>query len=52
MRGRGERRRKQILDDLKATRGNLKWKEEAIDRTLWGNVFGRSNGALVGLIKE
>ena len=45
--GRRERRRKQILDDLKGTKGNLKLKEETLDRTLWGNVFGRRNGAVV-----
>jgi hypothetical protein len=27
-------------------------KEEALDRTLWGKVFGRDNVAAVRLIKE
>jgi hypothetical protein len=33
--GRQGRRRKQLLDDLKKTRGYWKLKEEALDRTLW-----------------
>jgi len=37
--GRLERRGKQILDGLKATRGNLKLKEEALFRTLWEEVM-------------
>jgi hypothetical protein len=39
--GRRGRRRKQLLDDLKETRGYRKLKEEALDRTLWGTCFGR-----------
>jgi hypothetical protein len=35
-------RRKQLLDDLKETRGYCKLKEEALDRTLWRTGFGRS----------
>jgi len=50
--GRRERRLKQILDVLKATRGNLKLKEVTLDRTLLGNVFGRGNGPVIRLIKE
>ena len=33
--GRRERRFKQLLEDLKKTRGYWKLKEEALDRTLW-----------------
>jgi hypothetical protein len=33
--GRGGRRRKRLLDDLKPTRGYWKLKEEALDRTRW-----------------
>jgi transcription initiation factor TFIIIB Brf1 subunit/transcription initiation factor TFIIB len=50
--GRRERRLKQILVDLKSMTGKLKLKEEALDRTLWGKVFGRDNVAAVRLIKE
>ena len=32
---RGERRRKQLLDDFRKKIGYWKLKEEAIDRTLW-----------------
>jgi hypothetical protein len=45
--GRRGRRRKQLLDDLKKTRGYLKLKEEALDRTLWRNRFGRGYGPVV-----
>jgi hypothetical protein len=38
--GRG-RRREQLLDDLKEKRIYWKLKEEALDRTLWRNRFGR-----------
>ena len=40
MTGRRGRRRKQLPDDLKETRGYRKLNEEAIDRTLWRNSFG------------
>jgi len=33
------RRRSQLLDDLKETRGYWELKEEALDRTLWRTVF-------------
>ena len=39
--GRRGRRRKQLLDDLKKTRGNWKLEEEAVARTLWRTCFGR-----------
>jgi len=34
------RRRKQLLDDLKKTGRYCKWKEEALDRTLWRTRYG------------
>jgi hypothetical protein len=42
--GRRERRCKQLLDDLKETRGYCKLKEEALDHTLWRTGFGRDYG--------
>ena len=41
------RRRKKILDDLKGRRGYCQLKEEALDRTLWRNRFGRGFGPVV-----
>jgi hypothetical protein len=41
MTGRRGRRRKQLLDDLKEKRRYWKLKEEALDCTLWSNLFGR-----------
>jgi hypothetical protein len=46
------RRRKQLLGDLKKTRGYCKLKEEALDRTFWRNPFGRGYGPLVEQTKE
>jgi len=37
--GRIRRRRSQLLDDLKKTRGYWELKEEATFRTMWRNVF-------------
>jgi len=45
-RRRGRRRRK-LLDDLKDSRGYCELKEEAIDRTVWRNRFGRGLGTVV-----
>jgi hypothetical protein len=45
--GRRERRRKQLLDDLKETRGYWKLKEGTLDRTLWRTRFGRGYGPVV-----
>jgi hypothetical protein len=42
--GRRERRRKQLLEDLKKKKGYWKLKEEALDRTLWRTSFGRGYG--------
>jgi len=36
------RRRKKLLDNLKDGRGYSHLKEEALDRTMWRNRFGRS----------
>ena len=41
------RRRKQLLDDLKDRRGYCQLKEEALDRTMWRNRFGRGFGPVV-----
>ena len=41
------RRRKKLLDDLKDRRGNSHLKEEALDRTMWRNSFGRGFGPVV-----
>ena len=35
------RRRKKLLDDLKDRRGYSHLKEEALDRTMWRDRFGR-----------
>ena len=35
------RRRKKLLDDLEDKRGYCQLKEEALDRTMWRNRFGR-----------
>jgi hypothetical protein len=47
MTGRRERRRKQLLDDLKEKIRYWKLKEEAPDRTLWRTRFGRGYGPVV-----
>jgi hypothetical protein len=41
------RRRKKLLDDLKDRRGYSHLKEEALDRTVWRNCFGRVSGPVV-----
>ena len=38
------RRRKKLLYDLKDRRGYCRLKEEALDRTMWRNRFGRGFG--------
>ena len=45
--GSGGSRRKQLLDDLKETRGYYKLKEEALDRNVWRTLFGRRYGPVV-----
>jgi CRISPR/Cas system-associated endonuclease Cas1 len=44
---RRRRRRKKQLDDLKDRRGYCQLKEEALDRTMWRNPFGRGFGPVV-----
>ena len=41
------RSRKKLLDDLKDRRGYSHLKEEALDRTMWRNRFGRGFGPVV-----
>ena len=41
------RRRKKLLDDLEDRRGYCQLKEEALDRTMWRNRFGRGFGPVV-----
>ena len=41
------RRRKKLPDDLKDRRGYCQLKEEAVDRTMWRNRFGRGSGPVV-----
>ena len=47
VRGRRGRRRKKLLDDLKYRRGYSHLNEEALDRTMWRNRFGRGFGPVV-----
>jgi hypothetical protein len=44
---RGRRRRRKIMDDLKARRGYSHLKEEALDRTILKARFGRGFGHVV-----
>ena len=46
------RRRKKLLDDLKDRRGYTHLKEEALDRTMWRNRYGRGVGHVVRQITE
>ena len=41
------RRRKKLLDDLKDRRGYCHFKEEALDRNMWRDRFGRGFGPVV-----
>jgi hypothetical protein len=45
--GRLGRRRRKLLDDLKERRGYCLLKEEALDRSIWRDRFGRSFGPVV-----
>jgi hypothetical protein len=45
--GRGGRRGRKLLDDLKERRGYSHLKEEALDRTIWRACFGRGFGPVV-----
>lgn len=42
--GRRERRRKQLLSDLKETRGYWEMKQETQDRAMWKTRLGRCYG--------
>jgi len=46
------RRRKKLLDDLNDRRGYSHLEEEALDRTMWRNRFGREVGPVVRLLNE
>jgi len=46
------RRRKELLDDVKDRRGYSQLKEEALDRTMWRNHFGRGFGPVVRQITD
>ena len=41
------RRSKKLMDELKDRRGYCQLKEEAVDRTVWRNRFGRCFGPVV-----
>jgi hypothetical protein len=45
--GRQGRRRRKLLDDLKERTGYSHLKEEALDRTMWRDRFGRGFGPVV-----
>ena len=47
VKGRRGRRRKQLLGDLKETRGYCKLKEEIPDRAVWRTGLGRDSGHVV-----
>ena len=47
MTGRRGRRRRKLLDDRKERRGYSRLKEEALDRTMWRDRFGRGFGPVV-----
>ena len=46
------RRRKKLLDDVKNRSGYCQLKEEALDRTMWRNRFGRGFGPVVWQITD
>ena len=46
------RRRKKLVDDLKDRRGYCQLNEEAVDRTMWRNRFGRGFGPVVWQITD
>jgi hypothetical protein len=50
--GRRGRRRRKLLDDLKERRGYSHLKEEALDRTMWRERFGRGFGPVVSQTAE
>jgi hypothetical protein len=42
----------QLLEELKEMRGCRKFKEEALDRTVWRTRFGRGHGSVKTLQTE
>ena len=46
------RRRKEVLDDVNDRRGYCQLKEEALDRTMWRNRFGRGFGPVARQITD
>jgi hypothetical protein len=52
MMGRRGSRRKQLLYNLKEKRGYCKFKEEALNRTLWRTGFGRGYAPVVRQITD
>ena len=46
------RRRKKLLDDLKDRRGYCHLKEEAVDRNMWRDRFGRGFEPVVRLLDD
>ena len=46
------RRRKKLLDDLKDRRGYCHLKEEALDRSMWRDRFGRGFEPVVRLLDD
>ena len=47
VRRRRRKRRKKLLDDIKDRRGDCQLKEEALNRTMWRNLYGRGFGPVV-----
>ena len=52
MTSRQGRRRKKLLDDLKDRRGYSHLKEEALDRSMWRDRFGRGFEPVVRLLDD
>ena len=50
--GRRGRRRKKLMDDLAEKRGCSKWKEGALDRTVWRSGSGTGYGSVVRQAKK
>ena len=45
-------RRRKLLDDLKDRRGYSHLKEEALDRNMWRDLFGRVFDPVVSLLND
>jgi hypothetical protein len=50
--GRRGRRRRKLLDDIKDRIGYSQLKEEALDRIVWRNRFGRGVGPVIRQITK